>query len=109
MRTNRASLPRNRANRVAVFEGIRIQSNNCILISTAFVVCHVGYLGVTGVYYVFRFAIRVSDQPSVCHIYISPGISSSFCFVFSITEMFINRFHSNFEYAFLSRLSRLGL
>ena len=57
------------------------------------------YMLVAG-YYVFTLAIRVSVRMYVC--------LSALRFR-SITEVFINGFHSNFAYAFVPRMSHLGL
>ena len=56
-------------------------------------------------YYVLTLAVRVSVRPSVRSPYVRP---SALCFR-SITKVFINEFHSNFAYIFVSRMSRLGL
>ena len=55
--------------------------------------------------YVFTLAVRVPVCPSVSSMYVHPS-ALRFCL---ITEVFINRFHSNIAYAFASTISRLGL
>ena len=51
---------------------------------------------VSGGYYVFTLAVRVSVRPSALRFR-------------SIAKVFINRFHSNFAYVFAPTMSRLGL